>query len=372
MRKWLRERQLHLPTSEDTVEIWSLQDGTEKIQSFELEVKLGKPLDVMRLKGRTTETMRDWASEIRRIVESLYGSDVAKRLVEFCPACRRPCQDARHFCVIHSVSYQQCLQCGHVFVQEQPASDVINSLFSENDDYADTYTDPESLALRLEQIIVPKLDWCRQAYAGVHGRDITNALDIGAGGGHFVAGCRGAGIDARGIEINKAAIRFAQSAFGIELDDSDFLRNPPDRTFDLVSLWGLLEYTPEPDRFVAAARTCLTPEDGLLVLEVPRVDAASSAILSQFPDQAWRHISPETHINIYSDAAIAELLVNNGFEPVAAWYFGMDAYELLAQLAIANEDDALLERFAGIIPALQDWFDRAQLADDIVVAARPV
>ena len=50
-----------------------------------------------------------------------------------------------------------------------------------------------------------------------------SALDVGAGGGHFVAGLRDAGIAADGIEISVASRQFASEAFGITLSERDFL-----------------------------------------------------------------------------------------------------------------------------------------------------
>ena len=90
---------------------------------------------------------------------------------------------------------------------------------------------------------------------------------------------------------------------------------------------------------MAAARRRLSNDGGILIVEVPRADAFGSAIQSQQPSSVWRHLSPASHMNIYSDASIATLLHDNGFRPIAAWYFGMDFYELLCQLATSLEDD---------------------------------
>ncbi|MHC4887177.1 MAG: hypothetical protein ACYTGH_19030, partial [Planctomycetota bacterium] len=87
---------------------------------------------------------------------------------------------------------------------------------------------------------------------------------------------------------------------------------------------------------------------------------------------APRHIDPASHVNLFSDGAIMSLLHNSGFQPVAAWYFGMDAYEWLVQTAMGSGHHDLLDQLSPRIPALQTWFDRARLCDDIIVAAVPV
>jgi hypothetical protein len=138
-----------------------------------------------------------------------------------------------------------------------------------------------------------------------------------------------------------------------------------------VTCWGLLEYTPEPSRFVAAARRQLTG-NGLLIVEVPRADSLSSAIQAQHPDQVWRHLAPGSHVNVFSDASIATLLHDNGFRPIAAWYFGMDFYELLCQFAASLGDDRILKQLGRLVAPMQAWLDAAEFVDDLILAAVPV
>ena len=61
-----------------------------------------------------------------------------------------------------------------------------------------------------------------------------------------------------------------------------------------------------------------------------------------------------------------------GLSVLAAWYFGMDAYELLVQLAIQLAHPEMMARLAPLIPGLQACLDSAELCDDIIVAAVPI
>ena len=66
------------------------------------------------------------------------------------------------------------------------------------------------------------------------------------------------------------------------------------------------------------------------------------------------------------------LLVEGGFKPVAAWYFGMDIYETLLQMALRCNDPMILESMADFIPRLQQSVDLGRQCDDIIVAATPI
>jgi hypothetical protein len=63
-------------------------------------------------------------------------------------------------------------------------------------------------------------------------------------------------------------------------------------------------------------------------------------------------------------------LYRNGFQPVAAWYFGMDFYETLIQFSIHFSTE-MISRFASVIQSVQSGLDRAKFCDDLVVAAVP-
>lgn len=372
-KRWRRVRDLALPLGGRGEETWQLEQDGQCLLSIPVSVWLGKQFDVLRLKGRSCDDLNRYVASVKEKIAALYAHSVDLHAPSTCPCCREPLKAVSPLCDIHHVAYHRCHACGHVFVAHQPKADLINRVFAENDDYAVEYVVKDQIRQRLADIVAPKLNWVRAIYRTCYDRDIAQAIDVGAGGGHFVACCREAGLVAEGYEINGAAARFAESAFGIKLRREDFLRaagNPAGT--DLVTFWGLLEYTPEPAQFIAAARRHLMPGRGMLVVEVPRADAMSTAIQAQYPGAVWRHLDPGSHLNIYSDAAIATLLHDHGFRPVAAWYFGMDFYELLTQLACDLKDDSVMAKFARLIAPMQAWLDAAEFADDLVVAAVPV
>ena len=66
--------------------------------------------------------------------------------------------------------------------------------------------------------------WVLDAWAGEHGGRPDAMADIGAGGGHMVAGFRESGLTASGYELSAPSRRFAAEAFGIDLLDADSSR----------------------------------------------------------------------------------------------------------------------------------------------------
>lgn len=340
---------------------WPLADGTSVV----VEARFGKVLDVVALKQTDLDGVAAGARELAAIAATLYEGATA---VGECPMCCAAAADAEEGAVVFGVPYRVCARCGHAFVGVRPAPEALARRFAESEQLAAPYTDLRSLEVRMEQVVRPKLAWALDTFEQHRGSAPRSAVDVGAGGGHFVAAARAAGIDARGYELSEASRRFAKEAFDLELDAGDFLATS--RRSDLVTFWGLLEYTPEPRRFLEAARSAVA-DDGMLVVEVPRFECLGSVVQQKFPETVARHLDPTSHVNVFSDCGLATALVEAGFRPVAAWYFGMDAYELAVQLALRlgeAQPDALM---ASLLP-LQEALDRARFCDDVVVAALPV
>lgn len=373
MKTWTRITLLNSGAQSRITETWAYCDGDRTIASFEVDVTVGKPLDVLGLKGTSLQEIRDYATFLRKTAGDLYAPHRSRRQLSICPCCDSDTTAAPDALVIFGAAYKRCPQCGHVFISTQPTPESLTEVFRASEEHSATYIDRASLELRLTQVVTPKLDWVRQVYHRHCQREPASVLDVGAGGGHFIEVARRAGMRAEGYEISRASREFAREVFDIELWPQDYLTEThPIGEFDVVTFWGLMEYLPEPKDFLRAARQHLDPRTGMLVVEVPRFDAISTAIQREFPATIARHLDPTSHVNCFSDSSLATAFHICGFRPVAVWYFGMDAYELLVQLALQLDIPDGLERLASLIPGLQAAFDSARLCDDIIIAAVPL
>jgi len=369
MSWWTRTAPLAIP-AQIQAESWSYAPPHAAPRTFELKVYTGKPLDVMRLKQTTLKDLRDYAAFLAQTAQRLHAQDVQKKEIKQCPCCHTLITDPEEVLRIFDIAYVRCSACGHVFVGIQPDLQQVNSLFEDSADHSQIYIDPGTLEVRLSQVIVPKVNWVLETYQQVIGDTPTTCIDVGAGGGHFVAGMHRQVIKSMGFELSHTSRAFAKQAFDVELIGEDFLA--ADTNFaNMVTMWGLLEYTPEPRRFIEKARKLLHPNHGLLVVEVPRFDALGTVAQAENPQNIARHMDPTSHPNCFSDSSLATALVETGFRPVAVWYFGMDAYELLVQLAMRLNNPQVLEDLGDMIPALQASCDLGRQCDNLIMAAIP-
>jgi 2-polyprenyl-3-methyl-5-hydroxy-6-metoxy-1,4-benzoquinol methylase len=107
-------------------------------------------------------------------------------------------------------------------------------------------------------------------------------LDVGTGGGEFAYLLQSLGHRVNGIEPNRGYADYSIREYGLTVQvgfvqDATF----PPESFDVVTIWHVLEHTEDPGAVLALLRSWLKP-DGMLVVEVPNVEATCQAPHSTF------------------------------------------------------------------------------------------
>jgi 2-polyprenyl-3-methyl-5-hydroxy-6-metoxy-1,4-benzoquinol methylase len=110
----------------------------------------------------------------------------------------------------------------------------------------------------------------------------ASLLDIGASAGEFLYLVAKAGFTAIGIEPSHGYGGYARSEYGLNVrpgfaQDHDF----PEASFDVVTLWHVVEHLESPYANIQLAAKWLKP-GGLLVVEVPNAEAICHAPINAF------------------------------------------------------------------------------------------
>ena len=161
-------------------------------------------------------------------------------------------------------------------------------------------------------------DFCRRLLPGGRGR----LLDVGAGLGYFVRSiCRQSDWEAYGCEISPGAVRYAKEALGvtnISCGTLEQLEYPPS-SFDLVTLWDVIEHIPDPDTLLVHITRILKP-NGSLFLHTPNapVQLLKARIKKGFKGECAEdhYLEARDHVNLYSAGGIARVLERCGFTDV--------------------------------------------------------
>jgi len=194
-------------------------------------------------------------------------------------------------------------------------------------------------------------------------------LDIGTAGGSFLAVAKRQGWQVEGIEPNRWLCKWALEHYSIPvrpgvLEDYRF----PSNSFDMVTLWDVLEHTGDPGSVLTECQRILKP-GGLLVLNVPDIDS----LMHKAMGRRW-FFYLSVHLYYFSKRTVRLILRKNGLTPILlkphiqSLEFGylllrMEAYsKLLSKLGLAVAKPLGLARLQ--IPY---W-----LGQTLVLARKPV
>jgi 2-polyprenyl-3-methyl-5-hydroxy-6-metoxy-1,4-benzoquinol methylase len=132
---------------------------------------------------------------------------------------------------------------------------------------------------------------------------------LGCGLGETVVALSELGFEAHGVEESKAAICFLTAAYPRamwhQMSVARYLETAD--SFDVITLYHVLEHIPQPQRIVRLLAQSLRP-NGLLVIEVPDV-SGGQARLKRW---RWQYWLPH-HVNYFAPHTLRRLLEPAGF-----------------------------------------------------------
>lgn len=132
----------------------------------------------------------------------------------------------------------------------------------------------------------------------------VKVLDVGSGGGEFSYLLQTLGHDVTGIEPNKGYAEYSISEYSLNVRVG-FLQDMimTEQSFDLITIWHVLEHTEDPFAVLAKLYTLLKEND-IVVVEVPNIEATCQSPKSTFH---------EAHIFHFNIATLKRLAEKVGF-----------------------------------------------------------
>lgn len=143
-------------------------------------------------------------------------------------------------------------------------------------------------------------------------------LDVGAGTGDFLVTAKGAGWTVAGYEPNDRAKSIAQGK-GISFADS--IEAIADNTYDVVTMWHVLEHVPDVAQQIAHLKRIVKP-DGIIIIAVPNYKSFDA----QYYGPYWAAYDVPRHLWHFSATAIKTLFGAQGIQVVDILPMKFDSY----------------------------------------------
>ena len=145
-----------------------------------------------------------------------------------------------------------------------------------------------------------------------------NLLDIGSGTGDFLAAAMNKGWKVTGAEPNPKA-REAAKGKGVNMFESTTLL--PDHSYDIITMWHVLEHVPDPKSQILELKRLLKP-NGRIIIAVPNFHSYDAKHYGKY----WAAFDVPRHLWHFSRKSIANLFAEQGFEVVNVLPMMFDAY----------------------------------------------
>jgi SAM-dependent methyltransferase len=180
----------------------------------------------------------------------------------------------------------RCSLCGLAYRSFRPNDDQLSRLYRVADD--STYEAEMSNRLKTakrHQRIIEK-----------HVRGIGSILDVGCASGAFLHLMRESGWRVTGVEPSQSQFRRATKVLGDQASIQQCVLQEASLpgSFDLVTMWDVLEHVTHPREFLSLATALLRP-GGCLVLNVPRIDSPAARLMGP----RWPVLLAE-HLNYFT------------------------------------------------------------------------
>lgn len=204
----------------------------------------------------------------------------------------------------------ECRDCGFVFSDRLGASGagfdpkVLYDSFYDRNEIVGRFNSPVEIVVRLFRLFRAFKMWTIKPGA-------RSILDVGSGRGFMLYylkrffGYR----RAAGTQISRGAYEFSRDALGLEMYHEELPElGLAGGSFQMVTLWHVLEHIADPERYLEEIRRLLAP-GGRLVVEVPNFRSWTRA----YTGMDWLGLDPDYHVHFFTPEALTAALRRHGY-----------------------------------------------------------
>ncbi len=220
----------------------------------------------------------------------------------------------------------RCPECGLGMLENIPEKAKIFTYYTKfyDEEHSERFHPVLEFAVTLFRLLRVRVV---EAFAKGKGR----LLDVGFGRPIDLALFAQRGWEVHGTQIVPHTVRVAQQrglqAFLGELPDAKY----PTESFDLITIWHVLEHLQEPGSYLADAHRILKP-GGQLLIEVPNFGSP----IAQTFGKAWLGLDLPHHLYHFTPQSLTKLLASHGFTVVKTKFFSLEQSPFSALQTLLN------------------------------------
>ncbi|MCW1146941.1 class I SAM-dependent methyltransferase [Flavobacterium lacisediminis] len=233
----------------------------------------------------------------------------------------------------------------------QPTLDKLGSYY-EFEDYISHTDGKRTLFEKMYHFIKRKAIRDKVSLINSHQPLKGRILDIGAGTGDFLLECKNQNWEILGIEPNDKAKGIAVGK-GIKFGDT--IEKLESNSFDVITMWHVLEHVPDVEHQVAELKRLLKPS-GTIIIAVPNFKSYDANHYKEF----WAAYDVPRHLWHFSKTAIEKLFdkQNMNLEDIKPMCFDSFYVSLLSEKYKTGKMNFISGFFIGLISNVSGFFKK--------------
>nr|WP_297308777.1 class I SAM-dependent methyltransferase [uncultured Flavobacterium sp.] len=219
--------------------------------------------------------------------------------------------------------------------------------YYESEDYISHTDASRNLFEKVYQLVKKKtlndkINWIKTNHSSVQ-----NILDIGCGTGDFLFRAKQEGWNVFGFEPNEKAKAISKSKYINLIEGLDSFEK---HTFDVITMWHVLEHVPDLDKQIKQIKSLLKP-NGLLIIAVPNYKSYDANFYKSY----WAAYDVPRHLWHFSKLAIKKIFKNYDMEliHIKPMYFDSFYVSLLSEKYKTGKMNPIRAFYVGLISNLK-------------------
>ncbi len=213
----------------------------------------------------------------------------------------------------------ECLNCGLLYTMPRPSKEKIGAYYK-SDEYYSHQENKKGFVPRLYEAI-KKINLKHKFRLASRDLPVGKLLDIGCGVGDFLHVAENKGWQCTGVEPSEEAREIARQRIKGDLLYSEDLEQLSDQSFDLITMWHVLEHVDDLKWQVAQLQRLIKP-NGRIVIAVPNYRSYDG----RFYNAYWAAYDVPRHLNHFNKTVITKMFKTSGLSLVCMDKLVWDAY----------------------------------------------
>lgn len=213
----------------------------------------------------------------------------------------------------------ECLQCGLLFTEPRPEKDKIGEYYKSEEYYSHQENKKGFIPKLYEKVKVINLK--HKYKVATKGKTAGKLLDIGCGVGDYIKTAEQHGWQCTGVEPSDIAREIAGKKIQAKIIQSEELEKIPDKTFDVITMWHVLEHV-DNIKWQVTQLQRLLKENGRIIIAVPNYKSYDA----NYYKEKWAAYDVPRHLNHFNQKTMVKIFKTNDLELISTNRLKWDAY----------------------------------------------